>query len=80
MVRAQLGPIVSREALADSFRREAFQSADHEPDEGIRVTPGPVRVAYAVRWLELGDGQARPPWATWLTVAEWEAPEVASTG
>ncbi len=24
--------------------------------------PGPVRVAYAIRWLELGDGRRRPPW------------------
>jgi hypothetical protein len=28
--------------------------------------PGPVRVAYAIRWLELGDERLRPSWDTWI--------------
>jgi hypothetical protein len=26
-----------------------------------------VRVAYAIRWLELEDGVERPPWGEWIT-------------
>jgi hypothetical protein len=63
--RAQLGPIRSRDALARSFGREASiavtRSAATEP-AATPLTPGPVRVAYAVRWLELGDGRERPSW------------------
>jgi hypothetical protein len=63
LVRLHLVPIRSRVGLAASFAREAFH-ADFATviDDGI----GPVTAAYAIRWLELGDGVARPPWATWL--------------
>jgi hypothetical protein len=65
--RAQLGPIRSRTALAASFSREASvavtRSADPAPDG---IPPGPVRVAYAIRWLELGDGRPRPDWPSIL--------------
>jgi hypothetical protein len=63
--RGQLAPIRSRAALLASFSREA----------AIAVTPGvvdagqasgPVRVAYAIRWLELGDGRPRPDWASFV--------------
>jgi hypothetical protein len=52
--RAQLVPIRSRRALAASFGREAS------------MTPG-LRAAYAVRWLELGDGVARAGWIELVT-------------
>jgi hypothetical protein len=52
--RAQLVPIRSRRALAASFGREA------------RMTPA-LRAAYAVRWLELGDGVARAGWIELVT-------------
>jgi hypothetical protein len=48
-VRRDLGPIVSRQSLAASFDREAAR-------------PAAVRVAYAVRWVELGDDDAEAPW------------------
>ena len=63
--RAHLAPIRTRDALIASFSREASIAVTRTVD----VAPpfaGPVRIAYAIRWLELGDGAARPPWATWL--------------
>lgn len=53
-LRAQLVPIRTRRALAASFGREAC------------MTPG-LRAAYAVRWLELGDGVARAGWIELVT-------------
>jgi hypothetical protein len=51
LVRAHLVPLRSRHALAGSFGREAF----HVVQGGEALDdPGPVRVAYALRWLELG--------------------------
>lgn len=32
----------------------------------IRALANPVRLAYAIRWLELGDGIPRPNWLTLL--------------
>ncbi len=67
-IRRQLAPIRSRSGLAASFDREAFhirRQVGLSPDvEGLPAAtpPGPVRLAYALRWLELGDGQARPAW------------------
>ena len=57
-IRRHLAPLRSRPTLAASFGREAFQVAI-EPGDPI----GPIRVAYAIRWLELGDGVARPAWS-----------------
>ncbi len=51
LVRAHLAPLRTRQALAGSFGREAFHVTTDRPREG---DPGPVRVAYALRWLELG--------------------------
>jgi len=64
-VRRQLAPIVSRRALASSFAREAFRTAGASAAGAIRGTGsiGPVHCAYAVRWLELGDGAPRPGWS-----------------
>jgi hypothetical protein len=59
LVRAHLAPIRSRSVLESSFSREAFHGfAAVDADE----PPGPIRVAYAIRWLELGDGRPRPAW------------------
>ena len=68
--RAQLGPIGSRESLATSYAREASIAVTRAATiDGFSVpsTPGPVRVAYAVRWLELGDGRSRPSWTAILS-------------
>ena len=61
--RGQLAPIQSRSALLDSFRREASVAATRGAVEA-GLPPGPVRVAYAIRWLELGDGRTRPAWSS----------------
>jgi len=64
-VRSQLAPIRSRRALADSFGREAthIRALLLVPDGRPIDPPGPLRLAYAIRWLELGDGEARPAWS-----------------
>ncbi|MDQ3127867.1 MAG: hypothetical protein M3Q66_05335, partial [Chloroflexota bacterium] len=80
--RAQLAPIRSRQALIASFSREASIAvtrgecsgpADRTGPTASPGTaadpvqpPGPVRVAYAIRWLELGDGRRRPPWESFV--------------
>jgi hypothetical protein len=58
-VRRHLAPLRTRRALAASFTREAFH---HRPPADADQDPGPVRLAYAIRWLELGDGVDRPAW------------------
>jgi hypothetical protein len=63
--RGQLAPIRSRAALFASFSREASIAVTR----GVATTglpAGPVRVAYAIRWLELGDGRRRPAWASFV--------------
>jgi hypothetical protein len=65
MVRGQLAPIRSRDALAESFRREAAVAATATTAPSTTEPPGPVRVAYAIRWLELGDDRNRPRWEDW---------------
>jgi hypothetical protein len=65
LVRLHLAPIRSRPVLAASFGREAFHGHGCVGSDGASA-PTPVTVAYAIRWLELGDGAARPGWAAWL--------------
>ena len=60
LVRCHLAPLRSRRSLTASFGREGFQSLGLD---GTMPRPlGPVRAAYAVRWLELGSGATLPPW------------------
>jgi hypothetical protein len=61
LVRRHLAPVRSRTALAASFGREAFHIVPTaiDPDD-----PGPIRLAYALRWLELRDGATGPSWST----------------
>jgi hypothetical protein len=61
--RGQLAPILSRSALLESFSREAPIAATRGSVEA-GLPAGPIRVAYALRWLELGDGRSRPAWAS----------------
>jgi hypothetical protein len=63
--RAQLAPIRSRTALLASFSREASIAVTRGVVES-GLPAGPVRVAYAIRWLELGDGRPRPAWASFV--------------
>ena len=63
--RGQLTPIRSRNALLASFSREASIAATRGIVEA-GLPAGPVRIAYAIRWLELGDGRSRPAWASFV--------------
>jgi hypothetical protein len=63
--RGQLAPIRSRAALLASFSREASIAVTRGVVE-TGMPAGPVRVAYAIRWLELGDGRPRPAWASFV--------------
>ncbi len=63
--RAQLAPIGTRSALLASYLREASIAATRGSVEA-GLPAGPVRVAYAIRWLELGDGRTRPSWASFV--------------
>jgi hypothetical protein len=74
LVRLHLGPVRTRAGLAASFGREAFNLAA-DTERQSRTVPGaaastrsigPVHVAYALRWLELGDGRHRPAFPAWL--------------
>ena len=60
-IRRQLAPIHHRRALTASYRREAFRLRPADPAMARPIT-GPTTVAYAMRWLELGDGVRRPAW------------------
>ena len=70
-IRAQLAPIRDRRGLAASFGREAFRTStarrDARPTQPTADAIGPVRVAYAVRWLELGRGIRQPAWSSLVT-------------
>jgi len=65
LVRAHLVPILDRGTLSSSFEREAF----HPPSQTSSTTAARMsatRIAYAIRWLELGDGEPRPAWTALL--------------
>lgn len=60
-IRAQLAPVRTRRSLQDAYGRESFRVAlDDDPDRIDALTP--VRLAYALRWLELRDGCVGPTW------------------
>ena len=59
LVRAHLAPLRTRKALAASYGREAFHLT---LDDAARDDPGADRVAYAVRWLELGHAPSGSIW------------------
>jgi hypothetical protein len=63
LVRRHLAPVQSRRSLAASFGREAFHVV---PTEAERDDPNPIRMAYALRWLELGGSATEGSWATLL--------------
>jgi hypothetical protein len=63
LIRRHLAPVRTRKSLAASFGREAFHVA---PAPAERDDPNPIRLAYALRWLELGDGATGPSWMSLL--------------
>ena len=68
LVRLHLAPVRTRAGLASSFGREALNLVVDD----VRATGsiGPVHVAYALRWLELGDGRRRAGFTDWLADPE----------
>lgn len=64
LIRCHLAPLRNRRSLTASFGREAFQSL--EPKRAAALPLGPIRAAYAIRWLELGSGARLPTWPNLL--------------
>ena len=71
-IRHHLAPIASRRSLLASYSREALRApttggSTTERRGGWRLgepqATSAAQVAYAVRWLELGDGRSRPAWS-----------------
>jgi len=62
LVRCHLAPLRNRRSLTASFSREAFQTLNFDSSRSGPL--GPIRAAYAIRWLELGSGACLPTWAT----------------
>jgi hypothetical protein len=65
-VRRQLAPFRDRRGLAASYGREAFRMRDARERHRPSLVDA-IPVAYAVRWLELGDGVARAGWIDLVT-------------
>jgi hypothetical protein len=66
LIRCHLAPLRNRRSLTASFGREAFQTLG--PDRARPRQLGPIRAAYAIRWLELGNGASLPAWSSLLTM------------
>ena len=66
LVRCHLAPLRNRRSLTASFGREAFQTLDLDSSRPAPL--GPIRAAYAIRWLELGSGANLPAWTALLAM------------
>lgn len=66
LIRCHLAPLRNRRSLTASFAREAFQRLAFDPPPTAPL--GPIRAAYAIRWLELGSGARLPSWTRLLAV------------
>ncbi len=66
LVRAQLGPIISHESLAESYSREHIHRGvvGVMPGSLVLLRRSPTDVGYAHRWLELAGQAGGEPWAT----------------
>jgi len=64
LIRRHLAPLRNRRSLTASFGREAFQRLEFERPASLPL--GPIRAAYAIRWLELGSGASMPAWTSLL--------------
>jgi hypothetical protein len=71
LVRSHLKPIADRDVLARSYAREHFHviGVGQPPAPGVLLGRDATEVAYAVRWLELGDARSRGPWSQLLSQA-----------
>ena len=63
-VRRHLAPIGDADLIAASFTREAFHGRRLARVPAVAASP--VRVAYAIRWIELQVGLALPPFRCWF--------------
>ena len=63
LVRPHLAPVRSRQMLAASYGREAFHLVLSRAE---REDPSPIRLAYALRWMELRDCATGPSWPSLL--------------
>ncbi len=59
VAQRQLACLHSWRSLSDSFARESLHA------HPIAAEPTPIRVAYAIRWLELVADVVIPDWGTW---------------
>jgi hypothetical protein len=66
LIRRHLAPLRNRRSLTASFGREAFQTLQLDRSRPAQL--GPIRAAYAIRWLELGGGAGLPPWERLLAM------------
>jgi len=69
LIRLHLAPLRRRSGLTASYGREAFQALGASEPRAAEAL-GAVRVAYALRWVELGDGRQRPAWSKLLEVGQ----------
>jgi hypothetical protein len=63
-VRRHLVPLADPDLLISSFGREAFHRPGIDPVPAVAGSP--VRVAYAIRWIELRTGFDLPEWSPWI--------------
>ena len=63
LVRAPSRAGAQPQTLAASYGREAFHLCLSRAE---RDDPSPIRLAYALRWLELRDGATGPSWQALL--------------
>ena len=76
LVRTHLRPITSRDLLVRSYAREHFQyRSDARPEARILLTRDATEVAYALRWLELGEADNAEPLLSWPGLIGSRRPE-----
>lgn len=63
-IRRHLAPISEPGVLLSSFGREAVHLRTAVAAGAAPATP--IRVAYAIRWIELVTGLRLPDWSTWM--------------
>jgi hypothetical protein len=57
--RRHISTLTTQEALAAAYDADVYAATRRSPEHAER---SPIRVAYALRWLELLDGATGPSW------------------
>ncbi len=65
LIRRHLAPITEPGLLVSSFGREAAHA--RAAGAAINAVRSPVRVAYALRWIELVTEMRLPDWSLWVS-------------